>query len=187
MNPGPAADKDIVRRLLLAFQFVGQRMDDLAVEEMATELAVFDKHDVLVALKRCRSELKFIKFPDILDRIPGNHPGVEEAWAIVKRVIGNEAETVVWTDEMQGAHAVADALADDLIAARLAFKEKYAHLVMESRLKKQKPTWRISLGWDARRREAVLREAVERGLIANETAQAVLPMFIPQPSSLVKS
>lgn len=167
--------KAIVQGLTLAFQYVQQTMSDAAIEEMAIDLSGYPEPLVLAALKRCRSELRSIKFSDILDRIPGGHPGPEEAWGIICRVMGNEAVSIVWTDEMREAYGAASALADDPVAARMAFKEVYVRAVSAARLAMKQPSWTVSLGYDPRGREAALLEAVELGRLLPDQAQRLLP------------
>jgi len=173
--------------LALAFQFVNQSMSDLAIDEMAEELRAYPESHVIASLKRCRNELKAIRFTDILDRLPGGHPGPEEAWAIAHRsIVGtkfeeNEQATIVWTDEMREAFRLARALSDDPIAARMAFKEKYAQLVSEARATRRKPAWTVSLGYDHGGREVAVREAVEQGRITQAAAARLVPS-LPAPS-----
>jgi hypothetical protein len=172
--------------LALAFQFVNQSMSDLAIDEMAEELKAYPESHVLASLKRCRSELKAIRFCDILDRLPGGHPGPEEAWAIAHRTIvgkkfeENEQASVVWTDEIRDAFSVARALSDDAVAARVAFKEKYVQLVSEARSKRLIPNWIMSLGYDKGGREVAVREAVERGRLTHDQAYRLVPS-LPAP------
>lgn len=170
----------IDQALALAFQFVNQPMADLAIKEMADDLAKYPQPAVLAALKRCRSELKSIKFGDILDRIPGGHPGPEEAWAMIAKAMKNEALTLVWTDEMREAYGVACGVEDDPVQARMAFKEKYAQLVSEARAKGNNPTWTVSLGHDVNGREGAVLEAVQKGRLTLAYARKLVPS-LPEP------
>lgn len=169
----------IVKALTLAFQYVQQTMADAALEEMACDLADYPEGHVLAALKRCRSELKSIRFADIIDRIPGGHPGPEEAWAIISRSMNNEQISIVWTDEIREAYGVACALADDPVAARMAFKELYSPLVSASRANRKQPSWSVSLGYDVAGRERAVQEAVEKGRISLEHARQLVPSLPP--------
>ena len=165
----------VAQALTLAFQYVNQSMPDLAIAEMAHDLAVYPPDQVLAALKRCRSELKVIRYGDILDRLPGGHPGPEEAWAVIGPSLQNEALTVVWTDPMRKAWGVAVSLADDPGAARMAFKETYTKLVSEARAKSQPPDWSVSLGTDRHGRETVILEAVKAGKLPMSYAAGLIP------------
>jgi hypothetical protein len=165
----------IDQALTLAFQFVNQPMADLAIKEMADDLARHPQENVLAALRRCRSELKAIRYGDILDRLPGGHPGPENAWSIVQRGMQNEALTMVWTDEMREAYGVAAALSDDPVAARMAFKETYQQLVSVSRSKNAPVNWSVSQGTDKSDRELQITEAVKAGRLRLEYAKRLLP------------
>lgn len=176
----------IIQGLTLAFQFVQQTMSDAAIEEMAQDLAGYPETFVLAALKRCRSELKTIKFSDILDRIPGGHPGVEEAWALVVSALDNEHVTLVWTEQMAQAMGVARTLADEPIAARMAFKEVYLRLVAEARARKELPTWTVSLGYNAAGRSGPVLEAVAQGRIPLPHAQRLIAASADDPGLAVQ-
>ena len=165
----------IDQALTLAFQFVNQPMADLAIKEMADDLAEYPHDAVLSALKRCRSELKSIRYGDILDRIPGGHPGPEEAWAMIAKAMTNEAITLVWTDEMREAYGVANGVAEEPIYARMAFKEKYTQLVSEARAKRLMPKWSVSKGTDKADQERAILEAVAQGRLTSSFAHRLLP------------
>lgn len=152
----------VAQALTIAFEFVGQRVDEFAIAEMAMDLADYPEEQVLAALKRCRQELRSIKFADIIDRIPGGHPGVEEAWSLIAKSLNNEHVSIIWTDQMRRASAVVTALADDPVAARMAFKEVYSREVSEARAKRELPKWSASLGWDPHGREIAQLEADNR-------------------------
>lgn len=166
----------IVQALTVAFQFVNQSMPDIAIAEMAHELSAYPEAHVLAALKRCRSELKSIRYADIVDRLPGGHPGPEEAWSIIGPSLANESLTVVWTDQMREAFGVALGLADDPTAARMAFKETYVKLVNEARSRNQGPKWSVSAGTDKQHRALAVQEAVKAGKLLPEYASKFLPL-----------
>lgn len=170
----------IVQALTVAFQYVNQSMPDVAIAEMAHDLETYPVDNVLFALKRCRSELKSIRYADIIDRLPGGHPGPEEAWSVIGPSLRNESMTVVWTDQMREAFGVALGLADDPTAARMAFKETYVKLVNDARSRNQGPKWSVSAGTDKQHRELVVREAVKAGKLLPAYAGQFLPL--PEPS-----
>lgn len=164
----------IVQALTIACEFVGQHIDEYAIAEMAMDLTAYPEEQVLAALKRCRQELRSIKFIDIVDRIPGGHPGVEEAWGLIARVMNNEQISICWTDEMRQAYGAAAPLAADRVAARLAFKETYTKLVCDARALRKPIAWGVSLGWDPGMRDECTREAARRNLITQSTAAKLL-------------
>lgn len=174
----------ILQALTLAFQFVNQPISDLALAEMADELAAYPVPSVLAALKRCRSELKSIRYADILDRLPGGHPGPEEAWALVRTVMQNEARTVVWTEQMRTAYGSVAGYGSDLVGARLAFKEAYEKLVSQARASRQTPVWAVSLGTDLADRERAIQAGVNEGKLLPTFAAKFLPYLgetLPDP------
>lgn len=176
----------IVQALTIAFQFVNQTMPDAAIEEMAADLSGYPVDNVLAALKRCRNELKAIRYSDIIDRIPGGHPGPEEAWSVIGPSLTNESLTVVWTDQMREAFGVALGLADDPTAARMAFKETYVKLVNEARSRNQGPKWSVSAGTDKQHRALMVQEAVKAGKLLPEYASQFLPLPEPTGTSLAR-
>ena len=99
----------------------------------------------------------------------------DEAWADCPR---SEAQTVVWTEETAAAYFEGAAHlveAGDHIAARMAFKGSYDRHVSRGRASGRPVRWIVCQGHDAAGREAVLLDAVERGRITAENADALLP------------
>lgn len=168
---------DLLTAVKATYEVVGQDISDLGIQAIVTELKQYDLQHVLLALTRCRKELRKLTLADILDRLPGGHPGVEEAWAIVSRCLSDENASVVWTDEIASAFGVARSLANDPIAARMAFKEKYVESIQRAKATHQKPVWRVSLGYDLRGREIALREAVDKGRVPAAHALKFVPML----------
>lgn len=174
---------DLITAVKATYEVVGQEISDLAIQAIVTELKQHDQQDVLLALTRCRKELRRLTLADILDRVPGGHPGAEEAWSIVSPCLKSEDTSVVWTGEMAEAFGVALRLADDPVAARLAFKEAYTALTQKARARNSRPQWRVSLGYDPRQRATSIQEAVEKGRLSLDVAQKYLP-DLTMPDSL---
>lgn len=166
---------NIAQALTVAFQFVGQPMPDVAIAEMAQDLTSYQESDVLAALKRCRSELKSIKFSDILDRLPGGHPGPEEAWATIASAMRDESRSLIWSDEMREAYGLANNVGDDPVQARMVFKEIYTKAVSEARAQQKKPCWSVSRGTDKADHERVISEGLRKGQLTTDYAQRLLP------------
>ena len=181
----------LLEALALTYAAVDQQMSDAGLEIVAYDLKTYPLADVLVALARCRKELKRIALVDILDRIPGGHPSSEEAWAVCAPALNNERITIVWTEPMARAFGVALNLQDDPVAARMAFKEVYTKAVGETRLTAPKPKWLLSPGFDANQRAEVVEAAVSEGkflpsyaqqfLIAPVTPSAIVPAMKNEP------
>lgn len=114
---------------------------------------------------------------DIIKIIQGNdgHPGPEEAWAMLRSAVADESVTVVWTEPMREAFFVAVSLSDDLIAARMAFKERYTAALADARETGHGPTWTVSFGHDKQGREPVLAEAVRLGRLSGPQVRELLP------------
>jgi hypothetical protein len=103
-------------------------------------------------------------------------PDENEAWAVAL-TSQDEAETVVWTDEMAGAFNLACPLlaAGDEIGARMAFKDAYKRLVQDARALKRPTNWSVSAGWDSGRRQVAVQKAVVAGLLAGPQPLLALP------------
>lgn len=166
---------DLITAVKATYEVIGQDISDLAMQTVVAELKEYPPQSVLLALTRCRKELRRLSLADILDRLPGGHPGCEEAWSIVAPCLSDEDVSVVWTDEMAHAFGVARALADDPIAARMSFREVYTAAVQEARAKNTRPAWRVSLGHDPKGREQALQDAVGKGRLTASQAAALLP------------
>lgn len=106
--------------------------------------------------------------------IDDGRPEPESSWA---RMPKNEDDSIVWTEEEAEAYGVALPLLQDgdKIAARMAYKETYIKQVSLARAEKRKVVWKASLGFDVGRREAVIKEAVEKGRLSSSSAANILP------------
>lgn len=103
-------------------------------------------------------------------------PDENEAWAVAL-TSRDEAETVIWTDEMAGAFNLARPLLEtgDEIGARMAFKDAYKRLVGDARAASLPANWTVSAGWDAGRRQVAVQKAVVAGLLAGPQPHLALP------------
>lgn len=161
--------------IAVTYAAMSHEVSDAALKVMVADLSAYPLDGVLVALSRCRKELKRLSLADIIDRIPGGHPGPEEAWAQVSVALNDESVTLVWTEPMREAFFVANKLQDDPIAARMAFKETYTRLVAIAREKAQPPIYCATLGHDATGRVAALEQAVEQGKLSAKYVHKLLP------------
>jgi hypothetical protein len=125
---------------------------------------------------------RFVPTPaDILAQLHGRtandgRPGPEEAWSIAIRGM-DESATVVWTDEICAAWAVARPVMQlgDEVGARMAFKEAYTRILAEARASGTPMAWVTSLGHDPEQRAAAVREAVVLKRLPQSAAEALLP------------
>lgn len=158
-------------------------------------LAKYDIADVRAALDAHVGDPtrgRFVPVPaDLIAQIAGaaaadGRLGPEEAWATAI-VAGDEAATVVWTDEMAQAWEIARTVfeAGDEVAARMAFREAYIRLVTQARAAREPLRWRASLGHDARQREAVIQAAVATGRLARSELDDVPRLDAPVPTPLL--
>lgn len=177
---------DLITAVKATYEVIGQDISDLAIQAVVLELKAYPQDAALLALARCRKELRKITLADILERIPGGHPKPEEAWALVSRVMADEQASIVWTEEIAEAYGVAAKLGSDMVAARMAFKETYAAAVSKSRASKPQPTWKLSLGYDPHGRQAAVEEAVSRNLLTQEQGRKLLPDYSPMSESTQK-
>lgn len=121
---------------------------------------------------------KFAPKPaDIIGRlqIVDGHPKPEEAWAMVAQSLTDEAITLVWTQPMAEAFGIALGLADDQIAARMAFLETYKTKLSQARLDRIPAKWTPSIGSDKTMRDGALREAVRLGRLSAPHVAGLLP------------
>lgn len=178
---------DLIEAVTVTYELVGQSVSDAALKSLVRDLSAYPVEHVLEALDRCRRELRRgqLTLSEILDRLPGQHPKAEEAWAVVSRCLKNESISVVWTDEMREAYGVASALAGDAVAARMAFKEAYQELVLKARAARKAPCWYVSLGYDPQGREVALCEAVKKNQLSQAYAASLLPSADPIESSVL--
>lgn len=171
-----SADPSVVKVLMIMAQLTGKTFASAEPAELlAADLADYPAPAVLVALARCRKELRsFPTLADILARIEDGRPGAEEAWAMIPR---DEDGSVVWTSEMAEAFGTARRLLPDEVAARMAFRETYLKLLADARAERRPARWEVSLGMDKNGRVAALQEAVRKKRIGQDQAQALLPDF----------
>lgn len=103
------------------------------------------------------------------------HPGVEQAWSMVAVCLRDEQRSIVWTQEMAEAFGSALALADDTVAARMAFKETYGVLLLRAKETGAAPKWSVSFGYSKEGRADAVREAVSKGYLTQDAAVRLLP------------
>ena len=130
---------------------------------------------------------RFVPVPaDLIAQLQGaaaddGRPGPEEAWAIAMRA-QDEADTVVWTEEIAQAWIIARPILDngDEVGARMAFKEAYGRLLGNARNAGKPPAWSASLGFDPQLREVALDAAVHAGRLPRSDAyQLTAPVSAP--------
>jgi hypothetical protein len=167
---------DVVETLMVMAAMMpgGERMTKQAAAMMVSDLASYSPDVALRALQACRRELtRFPTVADVLGRIRAfdGRPGIEEAWSICPKL---EADSVVWTDEISQAWAVASSI-EDQVAARMAFKEKYEALLRAARDQGLPVRWWATFGHDRHGRERAIVDALDKGRISLAYAEEKLP------------
>jgi len=165
---------DIAQAIIQTAEALGHNLSDGAVNVFTTVLDGYPEPVIHAALIKCAQEVKGFRLTpaEVISRIDDGRPGAQQAWAMVPR---DEETTVVWTEEMRTAHAAADQIHGDEIAARMAFIEVYNKEVAKARGERKPIRWVASLGTDQHQTETAIREAVEQGRMSIERARHYLP------------
>lgn len=165
----------LLKALAVTAELTGTELSEPAATVMADDLAAYPLPAVLVALTRCRRELKGrLTVAAIIERLDDGRPGPNEAWAMIPQ---DEAGSVVWTTEMAAAFGSAAPLLreDQIVAARSAFLEAYTAAVARARSEQEPVRWTPSMGHDPTTRAGAVQEAVRMGRISATHAEALLP------------
>lgn len=107
---------------------------------------------------------------------PSGHPSAEKAWAMIAPKVSSDAPTVFVTDQMREAYGAAIALEDDLVAARMAFKETYTQAVNTAEAAGLPVKWSMMPGTDRNMKDLAITEAVKKGIAQPEWAMKHLPV-----------
>lgn len=174
----------LIEAVAVTAELLDTQLTDAAAKVMVDDLSVYPPNQVFAALQRCRREVKGrLTLSEIVSRLDDGRPGPEEAWALIPK---GEGDSVMWSAEMRQAFGVAQPLLEsgDEIGARMAFKEAYQAAVTQARTERRAPEWQLSQGYShpgelyaQSKRKAAVLEAVERGRIGHDTAQALLPDY----------
>ncbi len=175
------ADVRILQALAVTAEVTGTTLSPAAQVVMVDDLLEYPLEAVERALVRCRRELTGrLTLAAIMDRLADcdGRPGADEAWAMIAGALADEAETVVWTEEMAEASQAAGELmaAGDKVGARMAFRGAYERAVKLARENGHKPRWCVSAGTDKQRHAAAVKNAAACGKLAANVALAALPM-----------
>lgn len=173
---------ELLQAVAVTAELCGRTFSEGAARMFVDDLSRFPEQAVINALSRCRREVKgVLTVQDVVSRLDDGRPGPEEAWA---QMPFDEADSVVWSDEMAEAFGVARLLLaeGEKVAARMAFKEAYIRLVSSARDAGVPVRWTPSLGHDKRGRDGVLSDAVAKGRLSYSHAQELSPM-LPAPAA----
>lgn len=170
--------RKLTQEIMGTAEAMGQVLSSNSAALMAVDLADFTLRQCQEALRQARLEGKGrLTLADILqqlDRLSGR-PGPEEAWAMALQA-KDEANTVLWTNEVAQAWSVAAPMAKgrDQVAARMAFKEAYTRITQDARNAKRAPQVEVSVGSDKHQRVEVLSRAVQNKLVPVDKALHLL-------------
>jgi hypothetical protein len=169
-------------QLTIMAEAFGEKLTEERQEIYCAGLAEIPRDRLEVAFRRARYELKW--FPKIAELrelaglLPGGvddgRPGPEEAWA---RMPKTEEESIVWCEEERIAYGACRSLLrnGDLIAARMAFKERYEKELALARSEGRPVRWDVSLGYDLDHRLTTLASAVHEKLVNVGDALDLIP------------
>lgn len=112
-----------------------------------------------------------------IGRADDGRPSPDEAWGQLLRLVRNEAETGVLSDEIRHGWQVCGSILDagDEIGARKCFLAAYGRAVDDARQRGIPPHWTVTLGTDPQLRRERIAAAVQRGQIGRDHAMALLP------------
>jgi hypothetical protein len=171
----------VMEQLTIVAEAMGEPLTASRLQIYAKDLSDLSVEQIVLACLRARQELKF--FPKIAElrelagvagaQVDDGRPGPETAWALCPK---DEYQSVVWTEEMEEASAIANKLlkSGDEVGARMAFRESYNAIVAKARADGRPVKWFASLGWDKSGRVAALGEAVLKQRISVEYATRLL-------------
>jgi hypothetical protein len=160
---------------------IGLTMDELA-DEWAIELRGLTGDEIRRGLQACRSSKFPPSIPEFIEfcrpATSSNRPSADEAWAIAIRA-ADEAETVVWTEEIAEAWGICRSVMDagDEIGARMAFRAAYDRLTADARVSGTPAKWIVSQGHDVDRRAAVIEQARSAGLLPAPVVSQFVPLL----------
>lgn len=168
----------ILQAITVTAELTGTQLSANAAAVMVEDLLAYPVDKVLVALGRCRRELKGrLTLAAILERIDDGWQSAEEAFNTLVAGWNNENLSILTTHTAMQAAESASALfnAGDKYRAGLAFKTAYERTVSEKKAKGIQPDWYVSAGLDKEQLAQLVTEAAATGKITNDYALALLP------------
>lgn len=171
-------DEKIMQAIAVTAELTGTQLSGDAMFVMAEDLLAYPLDKVLIALERCRRELKGrLTLAAILDRIDDGWQSAEEAFNTLVAGWENESLSILTTHTAMHAAESASALFNigDKYRAGLAFKTAYERIVSEKKAKGIQPDWYVSAGLDKEQLAQLVTEAAATGKITSDYALALLP------------
>lgn len=160
---------NVLMAIAVTAELTGTELSKNAMQAMEADLSEYPSDRVLVALNRCRKEIKGrLTLAEIISRIQSmdGRPTANEAWAIALDSF-DEYKTVVTNQEIGEAMGCARTIynAGDEVGARVAFRDAYERIVEHHRAESVPAKWFPSLGADVSGRDHPVRKAIEIGLL----------------------
>ena len=171
-------DEKIMQAIAVTAELTGTQLSGDAMYVMGEDLLAYPLDKVLIALERCRRELKGrLTLAAILERVDDGWQSAEEAFNTLVAGWENEHLSILTTHTAMQAAESASALfnAGDKYRAGLAFKTAYERIVSEKKAKGIQPDWYVSAGLDKEQLAQLVTEAAATGKITNDYALALLP------------
>ena len=123
---------------------------------------------------------------DVIRHLPisqtdDGHPGPDEAWGLLLRLMQDERETGVLTEDMRAGWQACQPILDagDEVGARMCFLDVYRRRMLAARQNGLKAHWTPTLGTDPTLRMQRLNEAVAARRIDVDQARSLLPGQTP--------
>ena len=157
----------LLEELGATMELSGQQVRPAALLLLAEDLTHIDKPVLRLALARIRAEHRGPILTGTVLQYVDHAMGrmlPAEAYGLALTSADQQA-TVVWTDEIAQAWAVAAPLLDagDKFGARQAFIEAYGRITGEARALRRRPVVQVSLGHDPEARTRAVQEAITAG------------------------
>ena len=179
----PTERVEFVALLTRSFRFAGRdiRGDAELIADWLDEFAGYPIPLLDAAFRQHRRESPYPPKPsDIYHHLPNDEldrPGEEQAWGMLVRLLRDEGESGVITEEMRAGWLACSPIFQmgDEVGARKCFLETYRAAIQQSKTARMAPHWALSLGHDPERRKTAIQAAVSARRISADYARSLLP------------
>jgi hypothetical protein len=179
--------------ILAIAEIYGKALSPAAIDIYWTALRGYPLTEVQCAFERHVQDAEagrfFPKPADLIRQLQpragdDGHPDPDEAWGLLVRLIQDERETGVLTDELRAGWQACQPILDlgDEVGARRCFLTVYARQVEDARRHGQRARWTVTLGTCPQLRARRLAEAVQARRLSHDQVTSLLPG--PAPASL---
>lgn len=177
-------NQEMLALISLIADYHGESISESRMQMFASDLSDYSAKEINEAWKKYRSTPTNLKMPMpavLKQLVDDGHPTAQESWAMIPR---DDRASVVWSDQMRSAYAVAEPLIREgnISGAFFAYREEYDRLIANARMNRQKPKWSASFGDDKSGRDAALIVAIEKGRLTPERAVQFYPELEYNPN-----